>query len=300
LWSQIPVQIEWAPLGAAGLAAGVAGITFAVWRTYRRLDLGLWWTLPVALTGLTFPIVFASLSRPNQPYVDRYTYFLAPALVLGVVILFQLVSSAKVATIGGSLILLVGATSAVLALTEVHRADYKGAAEVARPLIDAGNIILFEQEATIARYRPGAFPGVPIYIPHRSAVIGTNQAANGELPIEPGHRPLILVSDLQQSIEAWTAVEVGDHFHMLIPEQDSETWGARDQAAALWSACQGFSPDNGSYLCVTAVRMLWESGDFGAARAYARSTLDRIETEVVKERIGAVLQDISPDLIPKT
>jgi hypothetical protein len=268
-----------------------------VWQTFRRKEVAAWWTLPVALTGMAFSVAFATLSRPNQIYFDRYTYYLAPALVLGMVTLFRRIPPSRWATSAGCLLLLIGAASAVAALTEVHRADYKAAASVARPLIEAGNVVLFEQDSTIARYRPGAFPGVPIFIPRSLAVIGTDQAARGEYDIDRGRRPLILVYDLQQDIDGWTEVEMGGQFHMLFPDQSPEAWDPPEQAGALWSACQGFSPDTGSYLCVAAAKLLWDAGDLDQAHAYARSTVERIENPVVKARIEAVLADLSPDLL---
>jgi hypothetical protein len=64
----------------------------------------------------------------------------------------------------------------------------------------------------------------------------------------------------------------------------------------LWSACQGFSPDNGSQLCVIATRIAYRAGDVEMARSFAADTLARIESALVRERMAALLEDISPGL----
>jgi hypothetical protein len=107
----------------------------------------------------------------------------------------------------------------------------------------------------------------------------------------------LIVSGLQQHVDGWTSAAAGDGFHVLTPDGEAETWDTAAQAEALWSACEGLSPDTGSQLCVTAVRMLQNAGDQAAAVAYAEATLDRIETPVVRERMAGLLHAISPELV---
>jgi hypothetical protein len=299
LWRDIlPVYVDNAPLGVFGLVGGLAGVMLVAWRVLRMKVPSQWWFLPLCFTGIAFPVLFAALSLPNQPYFDRYTYFVAVALGLGLVMLLRLIRSPTSATIIGTLALLGSAPVAVSALTEVSRPDFREAAEVSRPLIEAGNLVIYEQVASIARYRPGAFPGAPLYIPRSLPLIGSNQAANGSLEVEPGRRPMILVLGLQSEVDGWTEVPLGGRFHMLVPEQSPAVWDPEQQAAALWSACQSFTPETGSYLCVTAVRILFEAGDTSTAARYAKMTMDRIDDEVVASRVGESLATVSPDFVP--
>jgi hypothetical protein len=46
-----------------------------------------------------------------------------------------------------------------------------------------------------------------------------------------------------------------------------------------------------------AAQLAYQAGDMATAQAYATATLDRIETAVVKDRMTALLDDISPELV---
>jgi energy-converting hydrogenase Eha subunit A len=298
LWSDIvPLHASYAPLGVFGLVLGSVGLAVTLWSVTRRRAIGSWWMFPLVLTVLGSPIVFAALSRADQPYFDRYAYFAAPAIALGIALIVARARSDAVVALAGLGLLLAGAATAVVALNEVHRADYEQAAGVAEELIDQGNVVVFEQESTLGDYRPAAFPGASLFLPGSPHLVSTDQAARGEARIETGRRPVLLVQGPKQSIDGWTAVEAADGFHVLKPDADHELWDELAQAEALWSACQGLSPDNGSLLCVMATQLAYQAGDMATAQAYATATLDRIGTPVVKDRMTALLDDISPELV---
>lgn len=298
LWSQIlPVHERLAPLGLAGLAAGSVGIVIATLSVLRRRDPTFWWSLPLTYTALVAPVVFAAVSVTWVDYFDRYAYFAAPAIVLGVGLVVQSLKSSAWRRAVGIVLLLTAVPAAVTALTTAHRPDYEKASEVSNRLIDEGNLVLYEQDSSIAAFRPAGFPGVPLYVPASSPVISTEFVARDHLEIEPGKRPLILVLGLTEGIPGWIEVEVSDQFQMLIPEHEPQEWSFVEQARSLWLACEGFPPENGSYLCVSAVRAFFEAGDIQAAKSHAEVTLQRLEGSSVRSKIEDFLKGISPDLV---
>ena len=138
-------------------------------------------------------------------YFDRYAYFAAPAIALGVGLAVQSIASSTWRSTIGIGLLLVAVPGAVSALTTVHRPDYEAASGVSNRLIDEGNLVLYEQDSSIAAFRPAGFPGVPLYVPPSSPVISTEFVARDHMKIEPGKRPLILVLGLREDIPGWIA-----------------------------------------------------------------------------------------------
>lgn len=300
LWSQIiPAHVELAPLGVVGFLGGIVGVGVAGWLFVRRGEADYWWILPIALTSMIAPIGFAALSVPWVPYFDRYTYFAAPTLAIGITFTLGLLRSETWINLLGITLLAVASVPAVLSLTETHNPDYKRAGEVVTPLIEAGNVVLYEQDASLARYRPAGFPGVPIYISRTRPVLSTEFVARERFSIEPGKRPLILIKSLSEEIEGWTEVKIADDFHILVPDREPKEWNALEQADALWMACMGLQPQNGSYLCVSAVKILYDSGESTLANSYADATLERIENSAVRQRVGHFLNGILGDPAPE-
>lgn len=293
LWVQIlPVHVEATPFGVVGFLVGVSGYGAALYSGFRNHEQGRWWLLPLGLTALAAPLAFAVISLPSQPYFPRYTYFSLPPIAIGLAFATGWIVRFRFWLVVPLAALLTVGAFAVRSLTETHLSDYHAASDAVEPLIRGGDAVVWEQNRSLAGYRPKVFPGVPLYIPWSHQVIGSREAAEGDVQFEKGRRMVLLTQRFNEGLKGWTSVEVSEGFYILILDDVPTEWNLEDQSEALWGACLELEPEVGSYLCAAAVRILSEAGDLDRATENYVSMLDRISDPRVVEVVEASVADL--------
>lgn len=294
LWPEIVrAHSDMAPLGTVGLLLSIGGLVLAGWRIVRGEDLASWWLAPLALIGFLAPLAFAALSGAGQPYFDRYTYFAVPGLAVGVAYFLAVVPKETVSSAVSVLLLFPVSWIAVRALSEVHRPDFQAAAEVSSEFLRQGDAVIFEYNKSIAGWRPGSFP-VDTFVQGGERVMTSDELAWGRTQVGDGVRPLLMIEELNDEIDGWTAIPIAPHMSLAFPNKPPAQWNREEQAAAIQKACMSLPADVGSNLCVVAARLLVEGGDIPRARVLAAATMTRIDDDRVRAAVAGYLNDAIP------